>query len=261
VRCHDDIGLGFDDADIIQAGYEPYAHRRFLVDYFTGTYDDSPARGLPFGQNAKTGDARISGALASLAGLEVALQQGDPARIQQCIDLILLLHSMTMSFGGIPLLYYGDELGTINDCGYLEDSHKALDNRWMHRPKIDWETAQLRQRRGTVQQRIFEGLQKMIAVRKTLPAFADYNNRELLESGNPHLFAFLRTNPFQMNDSVLVVGNFDSAPQSLNLSELENRGHFKYGPLQDLYSGETPSHFKDQLVIPPYRFYWLSRQG
>ena len=36
VRCHDDIGLGFDDADIIKAGYDPYAHRRFLVDYFTG---------------------------------------------------------------------------------------------------------------------------------------------------------------------------------------------------------------------------------
>ncbi len=32
VRCHDDIGMGFDDADIVKAGYEPYAHRRFLVE-------------------------------------------------------------------------------------------------------------------------------------------------------------------------------------------------------------------------------------
>ena len=30
------------------------------------------------------------------------------------INLILLLHSMIMSFGGIPLLYYGDEIGTLN---------------------------------------------------------------------------------------------------------------------------------------------------
>ena len=36
LRCHDDIGLGFDDADIINSGYNPSAHRRFLVDYFTG---------------------------------------------------------------------------------------------------------------------------------------------------------------------------------------------------------------------------------
>ena len=39
IRCHDDIGLGFDDADIREADYEPRAHRKFLVDYFTGKYE------------------------------------------------------------------------------------------------------------------------------------------------------------------------------------------------------------------------------
>lgn len=34
VRCHDDIGWGFSDDDIVTAGYEPQSHRRFLVDYF-----------------------------------------------------------------------------------------------------------------------------------------------------------------------------------------------------------------------------------
>jgi amylosucrase len=261
VRCHDDIGLGFDDADIVQAGYEPYAHRRFLVDYFTGAFADSPARGLPFGRNDKTGDARISGSLASLAGLESALERNDLAAIDQSIDLILLLHSMIMSFGGIPLLYYGDEIGTLNDCNYLADISKAHDNRWMHRPHIDWQKAELRHRHGTPEQRIFDGLQKMIAVRKTITAFADYNNRDLLDTGNPHLFVFMRSNPFVLNDNVLVVANFDNSPQSLTLSDLGNRGRFEYSQLQDLYSGESPRLFKDQLVIPPYRFYWLSDHG
>lgn len=36
VRCHDDIGLGFDDRDVELAGYDPILHRAFLVDYFTG---------------------------------------------------------------------------------------------------------------------------------------------------------------------------------------------------------------------------------
>jgi amylosucrase len=27
--------------------------------------------------------------------------------------------------------------------------------------------------------------------------------------------------------------------------------------LHDLYSGEKPAMFKNALVIPPYRFYWL----
>jgi len=258
VRCHDDIGLGFDDRDIVQAGYEPHAHRCFLVDYFTGVFADSPARGQPFGVNEKTGDARISGSLASLIGLEAALESNDPEKIQHSIDLILLLHGMIMSLGGIPLLYYGDEVGTINESDYINNISKANDNRWMHRPQIDWDKAELRHSHGTVQQMIFDGLQKMIAVRKTIAAFADFNNRELLDTQNPHLFAFLRSNPFRMNDTVLVVGNFDSSPQSLSLGDLSNRGRFEYGQLQDLYSGESPTLFKDQLVIPPYRFYWLS---
>jgi amylosucrase len=260
VRCHDDIGLGFDDADIIHAGYEPPAHRRFLVDYFTGAFEDSPARGQPFGVNSKTGDARISGSLASLVGLEVAIQQNDEAAIDRCIDMILLLHGMIMSFGGIPLLYYGDEIGTTNDSRFLEDHRKAHDNRWIHRPQIDWVKAERRHNRGSVEARIFDGLKRMVAVRKSIPAFADYNNRELIDTGNPHLFVFLRHASESGND-VLVVGNFDVAPQSLDLKELGNRGGFAHAAAQDLYTGAQPRMFKDQLVVPPGRFYWLTGGG
>jgi amylosucrase len=258
VRCHDDIGLGFDDVDIRAVDYDPVAHRRFLVDYLTGAFDDSPARGRPFGRNEKTGDARISGELASLVGLETALERNDAEAIDQSIGLILLLHSMLMSFGGIPLLYYGDEIGTLNNYAALEDTGKGGDSRWIHRPVIDWERAQRRHNRGTPEQRIFDGLKRMISVRKCIPAFADYNNRELLEIDNQHLFVFMRSNPFQTGENVLVVGNFDSLPQSLSLSELGNRGSFEYSQVRDLYSGDSPRLFNDQLAIPPFGFYWLS---
>jgi amylosucrase len=228
------------------------------VDYFTGAYEGSPARGQPFGRNEKSGDARISGSLASLAGLETALEQNDQKTIDQRIDLILLLHGMIMSFGGIPLLYYGDEIGMLNDFSYMSDAEKAHDSRWIHRPTIDWDKAERRHQHGTPEQRLFDGISKMIAVRKSTPAFADFNNRELIATGNPHLFLFMRSNPFALSDHVLVVGNFDNAPQSLTLSDLGNRGEFEYGQLRDLCSGEAPSLFKDQLVIPPYRFYWLA---
>jgi len=258
VRSHDDIGLGFDDRDIVAAGYNPSAHRRFLVDYLTGVYEDSDSRGQPFGQNLKTGDARISGSLASLIGLEVAIEQDDEAKIDKAIKRILLMYGMVFSFGGIPLLYYGDEIGTLNDCGYLEDESKSGDNRWVHRPHIDWEKAERRHEQGSVEQRIFDGMKKMIAVRKTVRAFADFNNRELIELKNPHLFAFWRTNPFAAGSHVLVVANFDDTPQYLDLSSLGNRGLFQIGGLMDLYSGESPALFKDQLVVPPFHFYWLT---
>jgi amylosucrase len=258
IRCHDDIGLGFDDRDVYAVRYEPGPHRRFLLDYFTGEYEGSPARGTPFGRNEKTGDARISGSLASLAGLESAIASGDEHAIGQTVDLILLLHSMIMSLGGIPLLYYGDEIGTLNDGSYLEDESKANDSRWMHRPRIDWNKAEQRFNHGSVEQRLFDGMKKMIAVRKATPAFADFNNRELLSVDNEHLFVFLRTHPERSEESVLVVGNFDVNPQHLDLGNLGNRGRFGLGQLSDLYSGESPALFKDCLVVPPRRFYWLT---
>jgi amylosucrase len=261
VRCHDDIGLGFDDADVARAGYEPRAHRQYLLDYFTGKFEGSLARGLPFGVNSKSGDARISGSLASLAGLEAALESGDEEAVHESVELILLLHGMIMSFGGIPLLYYGDEIGMLNDFSYMEDEARAHDTRWIHRPVIDWNKSELRHRHGTPEQRLFEGIARMSAVRKSTAAFADFNNRELIATGNDHLFAFMRSNPVDANDNVLVIGNFDGAPQSLDMADLGNRSQFQHGRLRDLYSGEAPSLFKDHLVIPPRRFYWLVDQG
>ncbi len=257
IRCHDDIGLGFDDRDIIACDYQPLRHRKFLVDYFTGQFDDSHARGLPFGQNEKTGDARISGALASLVGLEHALEIGNDQAINDSVKIILLLHGMIMSFGGLPLLYYGDALGTLNDDSYREDPHKQGDSRWVHRPSIDWEKAALRNTPGTVEYAIFSELKKMIAVRKEISVFADFNNRELLEVDNPHLFVFGRYHLSKQAERVLVVANFSNQPQHLDLSDIGPWAP-QYGQLVDLYRGETPDRFKNSLVIPAFSFYWLS---
>ena len=257
IRCHDDIGLGFDDVDIRLAGYEPVAHRRFLIDYYTGNYNDSPARGRPFAKNEKTGDARISGTLASLIGLESAIESGNEHAIDEAINIILLLNAIILSFGGNPLLYYCDEIGTLNDYSYQEDEHKLQDSRWIHRPSIDWQKAELRNQPGTVENRIFTALKKLIAVRKEVPAFADFNSRELLEVDNPHLLAYAHFDHLHASSRVLVVGNFDAVPQHLDLEKLRRMGFFKLGNVRDLCTGETPPIFNDQLAIPAYGFYWL----
>ena len=261
IRCHDDIGLGFDDDDIRAVAYEPAAHRRFLVDYFTGAYADSEARGKPFGRNDKTNDARICGSLASLAGLEAALEQRDPAKTDEAIDRILLLHAMIMSFGGIPLIYYGDEIGALNDVSYLEDVAKANDSRWIHRPRINWETVERRHVAGSVQQRLFDGLKTMIEVRKATPAFADFNNRDLLTVNNPHLFAFTRALPRAGASSVLVAANFDAEPQTLELAGLGIPDSVDFGRTADLYSGKPPEQTNGSLLLAPLQFHWLPYQA
>jgi amylosucrase len=257
VRCHDDIGLGFDDSDILAVGYEPSGHRKFLIDYYTGDFADSSARGVPFGRNEKNGDARISGSLASLAGLQSALEQGHLERVDAAIEIILLLHSMILSFGGIPLFYYGDELGKLNDFSYQDDPNKSGDSRWVHRPVIDWEHAGNRNVSGTVEYRIFSALKRMIAVRKETGVFADFNNRELIEVENPHLFVFGRYNPLKQADRVLVVANFNGEPQYLKLDNVSGWINLQYGQLVDLYSGSSPDIVDGSLVVPGHGFYWL----
>ncbi len=260
VRCHDDIGLGFDDRDIDLAGYDPANHRQYLVDYFTGRYAESHARGLPFGQNHRTGDSRISGSLASLVGLEYALETNNDIATRDAISIVLLLHAMILSFGGIPLLYYGDEIGTVNDDAYLKDPHKATDTRWIHRPTIDWEKAARRNQSGTIEYRIFTALKRMIAVRGEICVFADFNNRELIEVENPNLFVFERYNWLSRRDSVLIVANFDRQPHSLNLDELATWGTIDFSRLTDLYSGGQPDMVNHTLVVPGFNFYWLAEK-
>jgi len=258
VRCHDDIGLGFSDQAIIAAGFEPVSHRRFLVDYYTGHYPDSNARGFAFGVNKKTGDARISGALASLAGLETALANQDQAAIENAILTIVLLHNLIMSFGGIPLLYYGDAVGTLNNDSYLQDENKMHDNRWVHRPTLNWEVLALKNEPGSVQQRLFSQIKQLIAIRKEIAAFADLNNRELIALDNPHLFAFYRYVQTGMHSKVVVIANFNTTPQHAPLPPFRQKGLFKAPVLTELYSGKTLTTDQHGIEIPPLTAYWLS---
>ncbi|MBL8157799.1 MAG: amylosucrase, partial [Anaerolineae bacterium] len=78
------------------------------------------------------------------AGLEAALQSGDSDQIEYGIRRILMLYSIALSAGGIPLLYLGDEIATTNDYDYGRDPAKAEDSRWAHRPRFDWARAEQR---------------------------------------------------------------------------------------------------------------------
>lgn len=258
VRCHDDIGLGFDDSDIRAIGSDPVQHRHFLIDYFTGKFSDSNARGLPFGDNPKTGDTRISGSLASLVGLEAALEDGNEQAIDNAIKTIILLHSMILSFGGIPLLYYGDAIGMLNSLEYLADPSKRDDNRWMHRSHFDWNKAERRHQTGTVEYRIFGGLRKMISLRKETTAFADFDNRQLLPSDNSNLLVFSRTDQQNSRNRVLVVGNFNIEAQSLHIDTLRANGFFQQNSMKDICSGTRITIERDVFIVPALTCYWLT---
>ncbi|WP_041470950.1 alpha-amylase family glycosyl hydrolase [Chloroflexus aggregans] len=251
LRSHDDIGWTFDDNDARAVGIDPWGHRQFLNAFYTGRFPGSFARGLPFQENPDTGDARVSGTLASLAGLEQALSNGDPTAIETAIRRILLLHSVILSIGGIPLIYLGDEVGTLNDYGYVNDPAKADDSRWVHRPVRNQAAMDRRHDPSTVPGRIFSELVKLIRLRTSLPALRD-GAMEVVRSDNRHVLAYVRQTGAQR---VLVLTNFSEYPQTIagNLLRM-------YGPGVELFDlvSDQPVSANEALVLPPYRFVWLT---
>ncbi|MCI4669762.1 MAG: alpha-amylase family protein [Bacteroidia bacterium] len=255
LRCHDDIGLGFDENILHELGKSPYHHKKYLVDYYSGNFKGSMALGAPFAFNPKTGDARISGSLAALAGLERAIKDNNSELIDLAIQKILMLHGIILSYGGLPMIYYGDEIGMGNDHSYLDDPDKSYDNRWMHRPIMDWNKADKRVDPASPEGRIYKGLQKLILLRKSSPEFADQNSLSIEDSGNPFVFSFLRWN--YEGAKTLVLSNFTSSTHFVRTEHLSKLGFIPYD-MRDKLSGSAPKFYHDLIEIPPYGQYWLT---
>lgn len=192
-RCHDDIGLGYDNWMIEASGYNAYEHRKYMKDYYAGIFPGSSASGALFAVNPKTQDARICGSLASLCGLEHAIASGNEDAIAVAIKKIELMQAHSFFLGGIPMLFYGDEVANTNDYSYQNDDAKNYDNRWMHRPIIDWKRiAKEIGKLDTVTHRVYEATKKLLFIRKSLDVIADYSNIKWVSPHNIHVAIYLR---------------------------------------------------------------------
>lgn len=252
VRCHDDIGFAFSNDDVAELGLDPAAHRRFLTDFYTARFPGSFARGLPFQENAHTGEARISGTCASLTGVELALESQDEAALDLALRRILLVHGVILTIGGIPLLYLGDEIGMLNQYNYADDPAKLGDTRWVHRASFDWARAEQRRDRTTVPGKLYQELLRLIQIRQQNPAF-DRAETEIVETGNDHVFGYFRSHG---DHSVLILANFSEQPQTIEGTRLRLLGLRK--SVVDLVAGRTivAAH---ALALEPYDFMVLTR--
>jgi amylosucrase len=251
-RCHDDIGLGFEDASISAAGFNAYEHRKFLKDYYSGVHPGSPASGALFSVNPKTQDARISGSLASLCGLEKALAANNQNDIDLSIKKIILMQAQTCFIGGLPMLFYGDELGYTNDYSYLNEPGKSYDNRWMHRPVIDWEKNKRIEEKDTIEEKIFSTTQRLISLRKKLTIVADCKNLSWLTPHNIHVAGFLRT---ENGEKLYCLFNFSNKAAYLTWYGFKEHG----AAPKELYDHWTERKYTvgadhEYFVMEPYSF-------
>ena len=250
LRCHDDIGWTFDDDDAVRVGINGWDHRRFLNDFYTGRFHGSFARGVPFQFNPENGDQRISGTLASLAGLEQAIEKNDPLLINMAVRRVNLLRSIILSIGGIPLIYLGEEWGMLNDYTYVSDPVKAVDSRWIHRSRKKWETRNSPSDPSVLEWVFFNELVRLINLRKKLPAL--WNGAvEIIDTDNPHVFGYVRQHADQR---LLVLNNFSEHPQCMaeNVLWLSGKGY----RFRDHVSGAAFSTHTT-ISLAPYQFVWL----
>jgi amylosucrase len=249
VRCHDDIGWAIDDHDAAAVGVTGEGHRRFLADWYAGEAPGSWSDGLVFQANPATGDRRISGTAASLAGLR---DGSPPAAVDAALGRVFLAHAIAAAWGGVPVVWSGDELGQPNDPGWVEEEGHEEDNRWAHRPRLDWTRAAQRHDLGTVAGRVFSGLAHIARVRGSLPQLHASAPSQVLPATDDGVLTTVRRHP-----SGLFAGlyNVTGRPRPFPLGSIHALGLMR--PYEALSGYELQVGADGILWLPPYGAWWL----
>jgi amylosucrase len=249
LRCHDDIGWAITDDDAWAMGMTGAGHRNFLSDFYEGTFPGTFSRGALFQENPETGDKRISGSAASLAGLEQGSSTGDRGAQDLAVQRLLMGHALIAAFGGIPLIYMGDELALLNDYSYKDDPAHAHDSRWVHRPRMDWAAPRTGDRPAA---RVYQGIRHILSRRKATDALHAGNATHIIRHEIPGLFAFTRVAP---TGPVLCLFNFTEGWVNVPLAFVQAQG---VTLMHDALSDHAVDVHAGAVVLPPYARVWLT---
>ena len=252
VRCHDDIGWAVSDADGAAVGLSAADHRAYLARFYRGDVDGSFARGAAFSSNPDNGDERTCGTAAALCGVELATRSGDPALIATAIKRLGLVYSVMFGFGGIPLIYMGDELALGNDLSYLDSVDLADDSRWMHRPFMPWKVADRRSQVGTVEQQVFSSIRHLADVRRAQQSMTAGGQTWLHDLPDSAVLGWARLHPHF--GRFYGLANMADRTAYVPAPALQWAGLIR--PREVLRLGDL-TQVGDQLILQPYGVAWF----
>jgi amylosucrase len=199
---------------------------------------------------------------AALCGITAATVGGagkdstDAVELDAAIRRLETLYSVVFSFGGVPLLWMGDELGLGNDEHWADDPAHTRDNRWMHRPPMDWAAASRRADPATVPGRVFAAIRGLAAARRSQLALRAGGETELLFGDDPHVLAYRRRH--QRSAPLVALANFSDQWQSVHAGLLEAAGVVD---AEHVHSTRGQLDFGDgRLHLPPWGFAWLTNR-
>ncbi len=216
LRCHDDVGWGLDYDKLEEEGIDEVAHKKYLNNYFQGYDGNSVSRGELYNDDPRLGDARFCGTTASMVGIEKAGFEKNDEAMNRAVRFDLTLHAYMFMQSGIPIVYSGDEIGQVNDYGYKNDPHKWDDSRYIHRGAFHWENAAKIEEEGTVENRLFYGLDKLEKIRREEKAFVSYAQTWNIETWDNALLCMAREYD---GDKILGIFNFSENDRTAWINE------------------------------------------
>jgi len=242
IRCHDDIGwstLCDRNGAAWGAGQEQI---KALTDFYSGKTENSFSCGTQFQATHAN-----NGSLASLIGVEQALQQDDDDALARALGRLRLIYATLYALDGIPIIYMGDEIALLNDYDYAkEPNHK--DGRWLHRPKMNWDLTSLGTRHQALAHSLHSYLQRLGKARQKAELFSTNHMLGYPDLANPALFA---THRASSTNQLLALSNFSAKPQPLSKDLIAN--HINSDSVIDLL---TQQKF-DCTRMEPQSVVWL----
>ena len=98
------------------------------------------------------------------------------------------MHALVLGFGGLPVIWMGDELGLLNDPDWASVPEHAEDNRWTHRQRMPWPAPP--DTHG-----VNASLRSLIAARQRLPHLHAAVATEVLDPRDPGVLLLARRHP------------------------------------------------------------------
>ena len=250
LRCHDDIGWAITDEEAAAVGWDGWSHRAFLSDFYVGDHPASFAEGVTFQFNPATGDRRVSGTAASLVGIGRAQSEDE---LRMAVDRLLCGYAMVFGFGGLPLLYMGDELALLNDEQFALEPAHADDNRWIHRPRMPWDLAVTHGAGTSASAMAYQGIRDLVQARRRHPALHASVPTHIETASATQVALFVRHHP--AGDMVQVY-NVADYPVTLSVAEIDAAVP---GARVDAISGTEVVAADGQVELGPYAALWLVR--
>lgn len=258
VRCHDDIGWNVLRAEAAGVNSDTQLAKQRLkhAAHFFSDESGSYADGLQFQASDPDAVHGTVGMAASLCGIAHAMAGQDPIAAELAIRRLLLMYGLSLSFGGIPLIYMGDELAQTNDRSYLDDTARSMDGRWLQRPYFDRDAQINLQDMTRHSSQVFAQLCELIKQRQQIPALAATTARRILTTGCAQVLGFVRGDVHN-SAHLIYLSNFSELPQTLLSTEVFEQILFATSndvDYVDVLSGETMG---SQINLAAYSQRWL----